>query len=77
MTTSRRKRLQQVLELVHSTKTRLTKDELRFMKQHGYKQQTFMFVHTEADRQKAKDLLNKLEDKDTLVMLVSKEDRKL
>lgn len=60
-----------------STSKKLTKDELGFLHQHGYKKQVFMFVHTEDDKQKAEGILRQLEDTNTIVMLVSKEDMKL
>ncbi len=75
--TARRKKLETVKQLVYSTGRNLTTAELVFMQQHAYKQQAFMFVHTEADKRKAEDILQKLEDKDTVVMLLSEDDMKL
>ncbi len=75
--TARRKKLETVKQLVYSTGRNLTKAELDFMQQHAYKKQVYMFVHTEEDKHKAEDILHRLKDTQTIVMLVSEDDMKL
>ena len=74
---TRKKKLETANQLIHSTGASLTAEEQAFLKKHGHKQQAFMFVHAEEDKQKAENILKRIDDKDTIVVVISEEDLKL